>query len=194
MKPEDADTILPMLDEVIRSRFGTTLFPGGIPSNLAVIWKRELMKFDDAALATQAIAAIYSAPFEGKPKPPTPADVREMYRKLAQDARMKVPALPEPPGEGMPPWVKGWAVARFRHGDLRVWPQQKPGYDSLQRTSAATRTHVWPDQEPLPEPDQAKYEAEGANLTEGEVLALISTRTPDPEPDIDLVPLMGGPR
>lgn len=169
MNPEDVDTILPMLDEVIRSRFGSTLFPGGSPSNLAIVWKNELVKLDDAALATQAIAALYGEPQEGRPKPPTPADVRAMYRKLEKDRRMAVPALPETKYvRDIPQWVKTWVAAR-RHNDFRVLPEQKPGYDSLQTQEPGHRTYVWPDQVPMPPEQAAVYEAEGATLSAADV-------------------------
>lgn len=168
MEREHAETIAKMMDEVIRNRRGASIFPGGVASNLGTIWINEIEKFDDAALATQAVAALYiAAPIQGREeRPPTPAELREMYRKLELDAREAVPAIEE--GDfvrDLPSWVKGWVVARVRHNDYRVWPQQRPGYDAQQTEHYDTRTHVWPDHEPMPPDQQEAYEAEGAPMT-----------------------------
>ncbi len=160
MKRSEATDIVRILDDIIRGRRGTGLFPDGQPSNLGVMWIDEIEKIDDAALATAAAVALFTETTD----PPTPSDYRAALRKLRADARAKIPALPEPEFKReLPSWVKGWLVARGR-GDLRVWPQQKPGYDDIQTANPAHRTHVWPEQTPMPADEQAAYEHEGRDL------------------------------
>jgi hypothetical protein len=72
------------------------------------------------------------------------------------------------------PWVKGWAVARYRHQDFRVFPQQKVGYDSHQIANSGYRTYVWPDQLKMPPEDAERYTEEGAPLKVDEIFRMIS--------------------
>lgn len=72
-----------------------------------------------------------------------------------------------------PPWVKGWAVARYRHGDTRVFPEQRAGYDTAQIANPHSRTYVWSEQVLMPEEDAERYIAEGASLTTEQVFTLI---------------------
>ena len=90
---------------------------------------------------------------------------------------------PDPPADRMPehqlnvrldPWVAGWCVARYKHGDTRVLPQQKPGYDTLQLQNPSYRTYVWPDQQHMDAETAAAYVTEGAGLTAADVFKLIS--------------------
>lgn len=77
----------------------------------------------------------------------------------------------------LPAWIKGWAVGRYKHGDMRVWPEQRLGYDSIQRYNSGFRTYVWPDQEGMPEDKMAEYAAAGEKLSVDQVFGLIgSTR------------------
>lgn len=103
----------------------------------------------------------------------------EFYPKLATLRELvrieKALAAPEPPADRMasvpdfkrdiPAWVRRWVAARA-HGDMRVFPEQKPGYDTLQIQEPAFRTYVWPDQEPMPA-DAWLDEAE--NVTDSQV-------------------------
>ena len=73
------------------------------------------------------------------------------------------------------PWVKGWAVARYRHKDGRVFAEQRVGYDSHQIANPSYRTYVWPDQEKMPPEDAARYIEEGAPLTVDEIFRLIAS-------------------
>ncbi len=163
MKRSEATDIARILDDIIRGRRGTSLFPNGTdgpPSNLGVMWIDEIEKIDDASLATAAAVALFTDTTE----PPTPRDYREALRKLRTDARMKAPALPEAEFKReLPAWVKGWLVARSL-GDTRVWPQQKPGYDAIQTQNPAFRAYVWPDQEPMPDDQQFFYEERGLSM------------------------------
>ncbi len=34
----------------------------------------------------------------------------------------------EPAEPQRPEWVKAWAAARYRHHDMRLWPEQELGY------------------------------------------------------------------
>jgi hypothetical protein len=165
MKRSDAETIAEILDDIIRGRRGTTLFPNGregTPSNLGVLWINEIEKIEDAELATKAAVALFTETTDV----PTPVDYRALLRKLQTEERMKAPALPEAAYvRDVPPWVKAWIVARYRHRDFRVLPEQKPGYDTLQTHEPHFRTYVWPDQESMPVEQAAVYAAEGAGLS-----------------------------
>lgn len=149
MKRSEATTIVIILDDVIRGRRGTTLFPkgtDGVPSNLGVLWIDEIEKIEDAAMATQAAVALFTETTDV----PTPVDYRAALKKLEADARMKTPTLAEREFvREIPTWVKRWVVARAAN-DMRVFPEQKPGYDALQTQEPGHRTYVWPDQEPMP--------------------------------------------
>ena len=60
---------------------------------------------------------------------------------------------------------------------MRVWPEQRFGYDSIQRYNSGFRTYVWPDQEGMPEDKMAEYAAAGEKLSVDQVFGLIgSTR------------------
>ncbi len=103
----------------------------------------------DAALATAAVARAVKE-LDYYPKVATLRELVRIERALAD---------PEPPADRMasvpefkrdiPHWVKRWVVAR-RHGDMRVLPEQKVGYDSLQRDDPSSRAYVWPDQTIMP--------------------------------------------
>lgn len=102
-------------------------------------------------------------------------ETRAAIEQASPHVRTEMPAHEEPVefAREMDPWVRGWAVARYRHGDERVFPQQKPGYDSLQFANAHYRTYVWPDQELMPPEDVERYIAEGQSLTVEEIFQLI---------------------
>jgi len=169
--PADARKITEMLDEVIRNRRGAALFPGGIATNIAELWITEIHKIGDAELATEAVAAMFiTLPQD---RQPSPADLRELVQKLRRDRRDSRPALDEPWVREPPRWVKGWLTARYRHNDMRVWPQQKPGYDAILREHPHTRAHVWADEHPVTPEDAERYEAEGEKLTATQAAALL---------------------
>jgi hypothetical protein len=169
----DADTIARMLDDVIRNRRGASIFPGGIVSNLGVIWINEIEKLDDAAVATQAVAALF---VESQDRLPTPADLKAAYRQAAyrQIEQAAQPAVEEAEFvRELPMWVKGWLVARAQ-GDMRVWPEQKPGYDLIQREYVHDRTYVWGEQEPMPDAEQEEWEKKAAALSAAQVEKLMA--------------------
>jgi hypothetical protein len=71
------------------------------------------------------------------------------------------------------PWLRAWAVARYRHRDFRPLPEQKRGFDDLQIENPGYRTYVWPDHEPMPEEDVARYSEEGSSLSAKQITDLI---------------------
>ena len=168
MRREDATKITEMLDEVIRNRRGASLFPGGVPTNLAVVWINEIEKLDDAAFATKAVAALF---VESHERLPTPADLKAAYR-VAQRAANPPAVTAADFKREMPTWARGWLVARSQ-GDMRVWPEQKPGYDSIQREYATHRDYVWGEQEQMPDADQEMWEKKAALLTADDVEKLM---------------------
>lgn len=106
---------------------------------------------------------------------PTIADFRSMINHVVADERANTPAIEEAEFvRNMPAWFKGWAVARFRHRDFRVWPQQRPGYDSQQIEHWDTRTHVWAEQELMPDEFQQQYEDEAAPMSAEDISAMIN--------------------
>jgi hypothetical protein len=165
MLNSEALEIVGMLDEVIRSRRGAALFPGGVPTNLAIVWINEVEKFHDPGIATRAVADLYVASGE---RPPTVEDLKQAYRAIAKQRLAAKPSIDE--GEfvrELENWLKGWLVARAA-GDERVWPEQKIGYDELQSANHSYRTYVWPDQDEMPDEKRAEYEKRGETLTAAE--------------------------
>lgn len=135
-----------------------------------VIAWTDFLKQQDVEMATQAYAKLR----DSQPQRPTIADMRKMIVKLEVDRRMALPAVEETEFvREIDPWVKGWVVARRRHGDTRVLPEQKPGYDALQTVNPHQRTYVWPDQEMMDADAAAAYRAEGAGLSVADVFRLI---------------------
>jgi hypothetical protein len=176
MTPADAITIVAILDEVIRGRRGATLFPNGKDgdlSNLGILWVKQVEALDDAELATRAAVLLFTDTNEV----PTPSDYRDAVRKVREDLRMKTPAIQEAEFKReLEPWVKGWTVARYRDDDMRVWPQQRGGYDRIQRDEPWTRAHVWADQEMMPEDEQRHYEQIASPLTAEQIVGLILSK------------------
>jgi len=72
------------------------------------------------------------------------------------------------------PWIKGWAVARYRHGDFRVFPEQRSAYDSHQIANPSHRTYVWPDHEMIDPESAAKYIEEGAPLKVADIFGMMN--------------------
>jgi hypothetical protein len=72
------------------------------------------------------------------------------------------------------PWIKGWAVARYRHGDFRVFPEQRSAYDSHQIANPGYRTYVWPDHEQVDPESAAAYITEGAPLKVDDIFGMMS--------------------
>jgi hypothetical protein len=140
-----------------------------------VIWEAEITKVNDMQLSTKAIAELY-ANF-AQERIPNPTDFRDMVRKIRKD---DAPTVIAETGfvRDMPAWVKGWAIARYAHNDMRVWPEQKPGYDDIQQANPHTRTHVWPDQELMPAEERTKYEERGKHLTAAKVAAMLGGGAP----------------
>lgn len=173
MRREDAVTICGIISDVITSRRGASLFPNGkdaAPSNLGAIWIDSIEKIPEehAEIATRAAVELMT----GMTEVPTITDFRAIFGKMQRDLRMKVPALPEPDFKReLPSWVKGKLVACARN-DLRVWPEQKAGYDYLQRMNSEARSYVWGEQEKMPEDAQRKYIARGEKLTSADLAKL----------------------
>ena len=125
----------------------------------------------DAALTVKAVAKAHRT----EKFRPTVAVIREYVR---EEQRQKA-FLSKPSFLGLEelielqPWVKGWAVARYRHGDMRVFPQQKAAYDALQTDNPYHRDYVWPDQEHMDAESAAAYQVEGAGLSAADVFRLI---------------------
>jgi hypothetical protein len=111
---------------------------------------------------------------DGKQRAITPADFRGAMRNLRQNRSISTPALPESRFvREMPAWTKGWLIARYADGDMRVWPEQKEGYDQMQREHPYERTYVWGEQEIMPPDERAKYEERGSRLTAEQIAKLI---------------------
>jgi hypothetical protein len=124
----------------------------------------------DFKMATQA----YTKLRDSQPERPTIADMRKMIIKLEVDRRMAQPAIEEAEFvREVEPWVVAWAVARYRHGDMRVLPQQKRGYDALQTANPYQRTYVWPDQELMDDEAVSAYVAAGTGLSVDDVFRAI---------------------
>ena len=105
---------------------------------------------------------------------PTIADFRGMIIAMEADKIAAMPKIEEVSYvRELPAWVKGWTVGRYRHGDMRVWPEQRRGYDSLQTYEPGFRTYVWPDQEKMPDEEMEKYKAEGSGLSVRDIFGLI---------------------
>ena len=105
---------------------------------------------------------------------PTIADFRGMILAIEADNRTATPSIEEAEYvRELPSWIKGWTVSRYKHSDMRVWPEQRLGYDSIQRYNSGFRTYVWPDQEPMPAEEMAKYVAEGNTLSVDDVFAIV---------------------
>lgn len=151
-----------------------------------LIWKEALAPLDNATVAA-ALLKLY----EGSPGVPTIDQVveasREMELERVVDQSGRPDSMPQsgrPDSKPLPiadnfavpldPWVKAWAVARFKHKDYRVFPQQKPGYDALQTWNPHYRDYVWPDQEQMPPEDIERYVAEAAPLKPSEIFELIN--------------------
>ena len=104
---------------------------------------------------------------------PAVAVVRE-YAAVERRKRLAAARPPEPTFDREPPrWAAGWGIARYRDDDWRVWPEQKPGYDFIQEQYPWAKTHVWPDQELMPDDVRERYESEGAALTVVQLAELI---------------------
>lgn len=167
MKREDAITICAMISDVITSRRGEELFPhgrDGAPSSLGAIWIAQVEKVpdEDTEMATMAVIELTT----GMATIPTPTDFHSMLRKLKRE---KKPAavLDESEPEfkrSVSDWVKGKMLA-LAHGDVRAWPDQKAGYDAIQRSYPDYRTYVWKEQEQMPDDEQDRYIEQAAKMT-----------------------------
>jgi len=142
-------------------------------------WIEALMPLDSAIVA----AAILKGYERGK-RPTIEgliAATKEMERQRAE-IEARSPHVRTGPAEEEPvvfaielaPWVKGWAVARYRHNDFRVFPEQRPGYDRIQTAHPSHRTHVWPNQELIDPADAARYIEEGAPLATDDIFRMIA--------------------
>lgn len=132
-------------------------------------WADAMLPFDSLSAA----AAILKVRDRQRDRP-TIGDIRRVILEI--DAA-KGPAPDEQESgvyvRDLPAWIKGWAVGRYKRGDKRVWPEQRLGYDSIQRSNPGYRTYVWPDQEKMPEEKMAEYTAEGLRLSVDDVFSLM---------------------
>lgn len=146
-------------------------------------WLEALRDLDSATTAA-AILRLYAKAPAGLP--PTIAEVVECAAVIESMERSPVadadPPRPEPAVDAergpfayeVPAWTKGWAVARYRHKDHRVFAEQKVGYDSHQIANPGYRTYVWPEQEKMPPEEAAAYIEEGAPLGVDEIFRMIT--------------------
>ncbi len=145
-------------------------------------WVEALLPFDSVTVATAIVKYFES----GVDHPDRDDFLRWVREEAARPPLAHAPAYEEESDQSSPyddlgvefvlqPWVKGWAVARYRHDDMRVFPQQKPGYDTAQIANEHHRTYVWSEQEPMPQEDIDRYIAEGATLTINQVFALMAS-------------------
>ena len=126
----------------------------------------------DARLVMPAVVRAVNE-LEYYPKVSVLREFVQIERRLAEP---ELPADRMPPHElnvRLDPWIAGWCVARYKHGDRRVMPQQKPGYDYLQTMNPHFRTYVFPDQQHMDAESVAAYQQEGAGLTAADVFRLI---------------------
>lgn len=153
-----------------------------------IAWMEAFAPFDSVTVAG-ALLKIY----EHSPERPSIAEVvlavetmqAEKQQQSSPHVRTEVeePWVPRPAFDGdrgpispeVAPWVKGWAVARYRHKDFRVFIQQKIGYDSHQIANPSYRTYVWPDQELMPPEDVARYIEEGSPLKAADIVSMIAS-------------------
>lgn len=146
-------------------------------------WEAALFPFDNVTIAV-AIVKYY----ESGAEQPVIADLIEVIRNTeVLRAGVERDHHEEPEMERIspfdevdasfeiPPWVRGWAVARYHHKDFRVFSEEKSGYDTAQIANARYRTYVWGEQEPMPSEDAERYIAEGALLSNAEIFALMGT-------------------
>jgi hypothetical protein len=105
---------------------------------------------------------------------PTIADFRGMITAMEADKVAAMPKIEETSYvRELPAWVKGWTVGRYRYRDMRVWPEQRRGYDSLQTFEPGFRSYVWPDQKKMPDEEMEKYTREGSGLSVRDIFGII---------------------
>lgn len=104
---------------------------------------------------------------------PSVAVLRAYAQEIARSRKPTTTFAGHEEQQILPAWVKGWAIARYRDGDMRCWPEQKEGYDELQEMHPQSKDYVWPFQEIMPEEDRARFANQGAYLTDEQVLGLI---------------------
>lgn len=144
-------------------------------------WREALMPFDSVTVAG-TILKLYESSSDRPSIPELVEAVDEMTRLKGESARAdSVPDDPEPVEDmdrgafeiEIPPWIKGWAVARYRHNDGRSFPEQRLGYDSHQINNPSAKTYIWPEQEKMPHEKAMAYIEEGAPLTVDEIFGMI---------------------
>lgn len=168
MKESEAIEIITMIDSMNRARdpYIPAMVVSGELKNLGQLWAAELAD-RDAAVATEAVVALYTATASWeKSRPVTPKDFTDAVRRIEAKRRAdSAPALPEAQFERKTPgWVRGKLLALAKK-DARVWPEQKPGYDSLQRAYPLHRTYVWSEQVAISEEEREQYTETARKLT-----------------------------
>jgi hypothetical protein len=136
-------------------------------------WIEALLPFDSVTVSS-AILKLYESAVNKPTVEELIASTIAMGRVREEFEARREPRLTDA-NPILAPWVLGWAVARHRHGDFRVLPGQKEGYDRLQAHNPGYRTYVWPDQEQMPEEDVARYIEEGSALSAKQVVQMITS-------------------
>lgn len=110
----------------------------------------------DATIATRAVLRCVNE-LDRYPRVATLREFVRMEKRLTDyDRALQETAVESQRMQGkpsakntVPEWVKGWAVSRARHHDMRVWPQQDPdGFAD----------------NPMPVAEQEQYIGEGGGL------------------------------
>lgn len=70
-----------------------------------------------------------------------------------------------------PAWVFGWAIARYRDNDLRLWPEQEEGYRQLRADHRFG--YEWDPKSVMPEEQRASYTEQGRKLSSEQLWKLI---------------------
>jgi len=99
-------------------------WPGNVWSHASLeAYANGIQNWDAEATMKAVTRAVQECEFY-----PKVSVLREFYRIEKRLAEPDLPierALADTPSRLMPAWVKGWTVARVRHKDMRVWPEQQ---------------------------------------------------------------------
>lgn len=91
-----------------------------------------------------------------------------------------------------PAWVFGWAIARYRDNDLRLWPEQEEGYRQLRADHLLG--YEWDPKNVMPEAERTAYTEQGRKLSSEQLWKLIDAPAwvvgSKPEESVDVVTLL----
>jgi hypothetical protein len=99
---------------------------------------------------------------------PTLKDLTDYMAKIRRDRGDESWRDQDPEAVPPPPWVLGWALSRYRDGDMRLWPEQQSGYRETGQT--------WDPANVMPDDEQERYKAEGASLPMKDFWKLVGGR------------------